>query len=371
MSERLPLEPLDPRLLPAAPGEEFRRRHRVRNLLATVGRLDADRQAEVAQEILLHGKGAIPEVRAAAHGSDPEAAALARSLLPLLAPDEIGMDLSDGLDEDEMAYPLELGATLLARLGDPALEARPVLRQIEALAQKARRHIAEVLGAPLTPKLLKERLFDVIFHLGEFWRTEGFKGNVEDYYDVRNSWLPHVLEQRTGLPILLSIIYLALCRQVGLKAEGIGLPWHFVVRIEVALEGGEGYVFVDPFHGARPLDLDDCKKLVQAAGQKFDPEEHLQPVAPRQVLARICNNLLTAYDYRKQTREAERVATVLIHLSPRNPVPRLIRAERRLRRGEYRLARRDLSELLTLDPPAAVAQAALSLLKQIEYEHPM
>src|SRR5438552_371077 len=32
----------------------------------------------------------------------------------------------------------------------------------------------------------------------------GFHGNVQEYYDPRNSYLNHVLDRRTGIPITLS-----------------------------------------------------------------------------------------------------------------------------------------------------------------------
>jgi len=369
VSERLPFQPPDPRLLPAPPGEAFRREHRVLLLLDLVPGLDAERRAELAQEVLLHGLDALPVVRAASVHGDREVAEFARALLHSLAPEEIGAHLAAGLAQDEAGFPLELGAALLSRLDDPNLSVRRVLAQVNALGTKAVRFIARTLEAKVDRQLLEKRLFDVIYQLGEFWRTEGFRGD-QDYYDVRNTWLPQVLERHTGLPVLLAILFLALCRRVGLPACGIGLPWHFVVRLEVALEGGTGYVFIDPFHGARPLDLDDCRKLVEATGQTFDAETHLEPARPREVLMRMCHNLLGAYDHRKEAAEAERVATVLTRLAPDDPVVRLIRAERRLRRGAYRQAGEDLQVMQRLEPPAPLAQAAYALLRQIDYEHP-
>ena len=238
------------------------------------------------------------------------------------------------------------------------------------MARKARRHITTALGEPLNRKKVHDRVFDVIYQLAEFWKAWGFHANRDDYYDVRNNWLPQVLERKTGLPILLCVVYLAICRRLGLVGHGVGLPWHFVVRVEVPLENSPGFVFLDPYNEAAPLDLDDCKKMVEASGQTFDPEEHLQPLPPRQVLVRMCNNLIAAYDQQKAFLEAERVATVLIHLGPSTPWPHLVRAERRLRRGAYRLARKDCRAVLALSPPTPLEHAATTMLKHIDYEHP-
>lgn len=370
LPERLPFDPPDPRKLPAPPGEIFRRRRRVQTLLAQCHGLDRDRFSEVLQEIMLHGVEALPDLRAAIAGSDPQAAVLARALVRALVPDEIGAQLATGLRQADPHFPVELGALLISRLSDPELPVERALAEIDALAQRAARHIAASLGTPLTNEFLTAKALDVLFRLGEFWKTEGFRGNVDDYYDPRNSWLNHVLERKTGLPITLSILYIALCRRLGLHAEGVGMPWHFIVRVEVATQGAHGYLFIDPFHGARPLDLDDCRQLVESGGRKFDPEEHLQAVGAAEILARMCNNLLAVFDHHKQPVEAERVATVMLRLNPQDPVPRMIRAERRLRRGEHRKAREDLRIVLQLAPHGPIAVAADKMLQRIEYDHP-
>lgn len=113
----------------------------------------------------------------------------------------------------------------------------------------------------------------------------GFCGNEEDYYALENSLLPNVIEQRRGNPITLSLIYMAVARRAGINLQGVGLPGHFVVRL--------GAVFLDPFHGGRRLQLEDCQKLLESQGIELQPH-HLLPCRPRVMLARILNNLLHA-----------------------------------------------------------------------------
>lgn len=113
----------------------------------------------------------------------------------------------------------------------------------------------------------------------------GFCGNEDDYYALENSLLPRVIEERRGNPITLSLIYMAVARRAGIRLQGVGLPGHFVVRL--------GAVFLDPFHGGRRLQLEDCHKLLETQGIELQPH-HLQPCRPRVMLARILNNLLHA-----------------------------------------------------------------------------
>ena len=95
---------------------------------------------------------------------------------------------------------------------------------------------------------LSEYLFD---HLG-------FKGNDEDYYDPRNSYLNQVLARRMGIPITLAVVYMEIGRRLKIPLVGIGMPGHFLVRhVEV------DDLFVDPFHGGIMLSEDECRERLR------------------------------------------------------------------------------------------------------------
>ena len=48
-----------------------------------------------------------------------------------------------------------------------------------------------------------------------FFQELGFAGNVNDYYDPRNSYLHEVLRTRRGIPITLALLYIELATQIG------------------------------------------------------------------------------------------------------------------------------------------------------------
>jgi len=370
--ESLPLLPIDPRELPAPEGELYRRRTRAHLLLETAEHVDSERRQEISREIQILGPSSLPALARAAASPQENSAALARSLVRLIIPDEVGRQIYQGLQREKRSYAVEHGAVLLARLPYPNLPITRVMRDIESLAKKATLNIAERLQiAPEDiKKIAGEQTVDVIKKLGEFWRDEGFHGSTENYYSDRNSYIPDVLERRTGLPITLSILYIAIARRVYLHVEGVGMPGHFIVRVRVLTKEGEQYVLIDPFHGARPLSIDDCRARVESSGQPFVADEHLKATPARDILARMCNNLLALFDYQKKTLDAERIATVLIHLQPNDPVPLLIRAERRMRRGERKGARQDFVQVKRLDPVGPVGRTAEELLRRMEYEYP-
>ena len=122
---------------------------------------------------------------------------------------------------------------------------------------------------------------------------QGFTGNVDDYYDPDNSFLNKVLERRTGLPITLCVLGMAVGHRLGLRLAGVGLPGHFLLRHD-----GDGPpVFVDPFAGGRVLDREACIERFKAVNGLNAPfvESYLDPVGPRAILGRMLANLRAIY----------------------------------------------------------------------------
>ena len=72
-----------------------------------------------------------------------------------------------------------------------------------------------------------------------------FRGNRDDYYDPKNSFLNEVIERKTGIPITLSVLYMEVAERIGLRLDGVGFPGHFLVK--TVFDGNE--IVIDPFDG--------------------------------------------------------------------------------------------------------------------------
>ena len=120
-----------------------------------------------------------------------------------------------------------------------------------------------------------------------------FRGNVEDYYDPCNSYLPLVLENRSGLPITLSLVYKAVADRLGLFVEGINSPGHFLARVD-----GEGeQLIVDAFDRGRILTREEAfARIEQVNNQPFPRDvSYLLPATHHQWIARILMNLQNSF----------------------------------------------------------------------------
>jgi regulator of sirC expression with transglutaminase-like and TPR domain len=222
------------------------------------------------------------------------------------------MNLDAALDllARDPGAPLDVAevALHLARDEYPDLDVEAHLGELNAMAHEARTYLRGDLRARVTG------LCRYLFH------EMGFRGNNRNYYDARNSYLNVVLERRTGIPISLSAVAMAVGTRAGLEVVGVGLPGHFVVK---AIGEGEDIVF-DPFHGGRLLAPLDCEHLVmQVTDQPFEATpEHLRAVPVGVTVQRMLNNLKGVYLRLGDFRRAVRVMERLRQLDPDDPLQR-------------------------------------------------
>ncbi|MEM8719662.1 MAG: transglutaminase-like domain-containing protein [Cyanobacteria bacterium P01_G01_bin.39] len=143
-----------------------------------------------------------------------------------------------------------------------------------------------------------------------------FQGNKLDYYNPDNSFLHHVIERKLGIPISLSVIYLAIAKRINFPMVGIGMPGHFLIRPEFEDVG----IFVDPFNQGEILFIDDCQARLDETYQqqlKLDPS-WLAPISNKQILTRMLNNLKYIYLHRRQLDKALSTMSGIIKIVPDN-----------------------------------------------------
>jgi len=131
---------------------------------------------------------------------------------------------------------------------------------------------------------LHDVLFDVV----------GLRGNVDDYYNPSNSYLPDVLKTRRGLPITLTLIYKCVAEGVGLSVHGINAPGHFLASVRCPQTGeDDGWMYVDPFYGGDLLDRRQVQqRVVETTGHGVPfSSKCLARATHRQWLCRMLVNL--------------------------------------------------------------------------------
>jgi regulator of sirC expression with transglutaminase-like and TPR domain len=264
------------------------------------------------------------------------------------------MELDRALDQlaHDAAAPLDVAelALSLARDEYSKLDVEAYLSELAGMAHEAKTYLRGNLEA---------RVFGLCRYL---FHEMGFRGNIQDYYDPRNSYLNEVLDRRTGLPITLSVVAMAVGERAGLQVEGVGLPGHFVAK--ASADGRE--VLFDPFHGGRQLTPEDCENLVQqVTGISFHATpERLRPIPMQMLAIRLLTNLKGVYLRQDDFVRAARVIERLRQLSPDDIVQRRDLGVSLLHAGQAGRAIDHLAAYLAADPMRPDADTVQQLLNR-------
>lgn len=244
------------------------------------------------------------------------------------------------------------GALAIAWEAEPTIDIAAYRQKIIALADTVAPRLATVPYALKKIQLLNQFLF-----------TEcGFRGNEADYYNAANSFLTYVLDQRRGIPITLSVLYLVIADHLNLPMEGVSFPGHFLVRPhDPALE-----FFIDAYHGEIIFVADCTEKLRQLYGGNvpFDPS-YLAVVGVRKILERMLTNLKLIYLRAENFELALGVVERLLMLNPDLALQRRDHGLLCYQLQRYGEARIDLENYLELLPQASDLPIIQQLLTEI------
>jgi regulator of sirC expression with transglutaminase-like and TPR domain len=265
---------------------------------------------------------------------------------------------------EDAAIDLAQASLLIASTAYPELDSAHYLAQLDELARRVRIALA-LPGPELSPQLPEatdplsviEAINQVLFE------EEHFHGNEDDYHNPDNSFLNIVLEQHTGIPISLSIIYMEVGRRVGIQIDGIGLPMHFVIRCQLT----EGHIYIDPFHHGRLLTEQDCIALLRriAGGKIKMNTSWFKPLTHHALLKRVLNNLKRAYIDKEDFERALTICDLLVLLSPHSPVELRDRGILHFELKHYAHALHDLKAYIQLAPQAKDRYEILNHIKTI------
>ncbi|WP_019574628.1 MULTISPECIES: SirB1 family protein [Curvibacter] len=243
------------------------------------------------------------------------------------------------LVQSDDQFPLLEAVASLGHDEYPELDVQQVLGDVDQLQARLRRRIATDAAAMQKLQVLNQFFFADL----------GFGGNLNNYYDPDNSYLHAVLRTRQGIPISLAVLWLELAQGLGLQAQGVGFPGHFLVKVNLA----EGQVVIDPFNGqslGREALSERLEPFRHRSGLGDDFEAplglYLQAARPRDVVARMLRNLKEIHRAQKDWERLVAVQNRLVILLPDAWVEYRDRGLALAEQGQDALAREDLQTYL-------------------------
>ncbi len=263
-----------------------------------------------------------------------------------------------GSQIDDEKIDLLRGGLTIARTEYPDLNIEAYVDRIDELAHQAEARITELGDARETISAISYVLFE----------QAGLRGNRDDYYDPKNSFLNDVLDRSLGIPITLALIYMEVARRLGFPMFGVGMPGHFLLK-HYDIDGHE--TLVDCFNGGNILNAQDCQQRLDEiySGQMTLRPEFLFAVSRRQMLTRILNNLKAVYLSSRNFKKVLPLVDLVLVIYPRSPEDVKQRALLRYSLGQSKLAAEDLEEYLKMSPEASdsdeIRQTALSIRRML------
>ncbi|MGL5807401.1 MAG: SirB1 family protein [Xenococcaceae cyanobacterium] len=263
----------------------------------------------------------------------------------------------DEIDREDKSIDLAKASLSFALAEYPHLDIDKYLNALDVMADEISDRRTEENYPLKIIKTINNYLFEEL----------GYRGNSNDYYNPRNSFLNDVIDLRQGIPISLSVVYLEIAKRINFPMVGIGMPGHFLIRPEFE----SAAIFVDVFEKGEILFQQDCETRLNALYQQVDRQpielkpEFLAPVSNKQILVRMLTNLKFIYINTQELKRALRVTEGILMLFPGHPREIRDRGLIYFHMGEWQQASENLNFYLAISPDAEDAEAIRELLQKI------
>jgi len=251
----------------------------------------------------------------------------------------VGASVANSLPQDDATADLFRAGLLIARLDNPDIEPEVYEELLNSMAGQVR--------AKLPPGATEEDIINATLRF--MFEESGFHASRLDYYHKSNSYLNEVLDDREGIPITLSIVFIELARRSGAKTvHGVGLPGHFMAGY-IKADGSKQ--IVDAYEGGTLISREDAAKIVfEMAGREMTDDD-IQPMRNRDIVTRMLRNLIEQEKQEGSPLKAIPYLEVALKINPDDAPARFDRALLRYQGGDIEGTKSDLRWLLQADAP--------------------
>jgi regulator of sirC expression with transglutaminase-like and TPR domain len=268
---------------------------------------------------------------------------------------DIGAIVELGLLEDD-AIPLDAAALQIAALDHPGVDLEPYVRVLAKLTERL-----VVLGSAAETAGARAAILARVFGT-----EHGFTGDRGTYGNPDNADLIRVMDRRRGLPVSLTILYVAAARRIGWQADPLNTPGHVLARIGSDIDP----VLVDPFNSGVVIDAEQLAVLLHTmlGPDTLPSPEHLAPMSNRSVLVRLLMNQATRAEAAGNPRRALALYERMTMIAPGNAHAWWEHARLRQAEGDVEGARSSLSAMLEVTRDQGLRMHACAALDAMSRE---
>lgn len=251
---------------------------------------------------------------------------------------EIQSQLRNELDQPEDHQNLLKATLLIAKHDHPELNIEAYEDAVNRMAEEIKTFHKTSEGKPE----FIQSLIDFLF------KENGYHGSFTDYENAANSYLNKVIDDREGLPITLSVLFIELADRLGIKhVTGLPLPGHFIVKHE----SPEGEVtLIDVFHSGKKLTFDEADAMALQYQANDVRSEFMESATKREIVMRMLTNLRYFTQNNSRLEDSLPYLDLMISIDDEDASLRLERATISLRVGRRDQAKSDFEWLLDNQP---------------------
>jgi serine protease Do len=295
---------------------------RIRKTLASLSP-EKPLPAKLTEKLAPDGAASIAMLRERAKLLEEQAAQL-KKLALAVHQQQTRNDLAKTLEGQEKDVDLVHAALLIARLDNEELDVEVYKKEVDRLARQAAATFPAKADAAAKLKALNKFLFE----------ERGYHGSRVDYYTRNNSYLNEVIDDREGLPITLSVLYIEVARRVGLNVVGVPLPGQFMVRHEPP--GGMKHQLVDVYAGGKLVSKEEASKTVEKITGEPIKAEHLKAITKKGIILRMLRNLANVAQQEQDLDSMLNYLDTVVAVDPQAHDERWVRAVLRWKAGVQR-----------------------------------
>jgi len=187
------------------------------------------------------------------------------------------------------------GCAIIARYQYPDLDENKLKKQLHQIKQDVWLELHDDLTAIEKVKIINHIMFEV----------HQFGGNITNYHAPQNSFINVVLETKKGNPVMLSVIYALVCKELGIPIYGVNLPQHFVLAYVNDFTNlfdpshktlSDNILFyVNPFSKGLIFNQGDVDSFIKQLNVEPETKYYL-PCSNLDIIKRIINNLIYSFD---------------------------------------------------------------------------
>ena len=254
------------------------------------------------------------------------------------------------IHDDENSVNLLRSALLISRLTNQDFNLNAYLKKTENIANEIASHFPEKATGEEKLKILVYQLFQEM----------GYHGSTLDYDHPSNSYINEVIDDREGLPITLSVLFIELANRLELPVSGLGLPGHFLTMYREESNKSPKEIIVDPFGGKIISRLEAS----EITGLRLNNKDFV-PATKRDIITRMLRNLIHTAETSKNSSDRLLYLNATLAIDPGDTYIRAMRAMINYADGRFVETLKDIDILIAENPESPEMAPLIEIRKRL------